>query len=508
MAKKKKQEYSAPVMTRGQISRAQREQQQIRNLYTVGIALGTVVLLILGFAVIYTFVVQPNTEVAKVNNVTINRAEYNKLRRWALFQQIQQEAITQQVSQQATGAGGTTLDVLRQQLRDVESENPLDQDTIKAMVDSEVLRQKSAQDFQVNPSTEDLKKAAYKDFEPQPTAPPSDETPTVVSSSPTVAGAVTGTVTITPTATRTATPGSPTLTPTSTATFPPVAGAQQTAEAVYSRYISAIDNGAEGGSDTLCTYGCPDLSEEDYLHLILEPRVRREQVIEKITAGKVMTEVEQIHAQHILTTTEDGATQIIARLDKGEDFTTVANEQSSEQIDRIKQGAQPNGGDLGWFPREGSNLVTEFVEGAWPVQAGKYSQPVQTTFGWHVIKVIERDPKRALDQSQIEAQKQKLYDDWFAQAKLSSQISPTFAQQPTPTIPPLVEPTPAGGAVAPTVAAGTPGASPPTTDTNTTGGEAASPTASGTLTGTISPSVETTATVPAAGATPSGSATP
>src|SRR5690349_16141981 len=106
MAKKKKLESKAPVpLTRGQLSRAQREQKQIRNLYTAGMILGGAVLLVLAFAAISTFIVRPNTEVANVNGTKITRATYNKARSWSLYQQIQQAVLTQQFSQQT---GGTT----------------------------------------------------------------------------------------------------------------------------------------------------------------------------------------------------------------------------------------------------------------------------------------------------------------------------------------------------------------------------------------------------------------
>src|SRR4051812_3867561 len=181
MAKKKKLESKAPVpLTRGQLSRAQREQQRIRNLYTVGFIIGGVILLVLAFAVVSTFIIRPNTAVASVNGVNINRATYNKLRSWNLYQQVQQQAIQDQFSQQ-TGSGASdtsAITALIQQLKDVETESTLDQTTIQALVDDEVLRQKSASDYQVNPSTDDLKNEAKKDFLPTPTEPPSNQTPT------------------------------------------------------------------------------------------------------------------------------------------------------------------------------------------------------------------------------------------------------------------------------------------------------------------------------------------
>ncbi|MEO8288001.1 MAG: peptidylprolyl isomerase [Chloroflexota bacterium] len=472
MAKKKKLESTAPVpMTRGQLSRAQREQQQVRNLYTAGIALAAVLLLLLAFAVISTFIIRPNQEVASVNGTKISRATYNKLRNWSLYQQIQQEAFNQQIQQQGgtTGVTNDTLTTLMQQLKNVDSESLLDQQTVQTLVDSEVLRQKSQAELQINPTADDLKALAYKDFLPQPTPPPSSETPTVEAVlTPTAIVTstlgITPTATLTPTATATPTRGSPTLTPTPTATLPPVPGAQQTAEAVYTGYIAAIKNGPDPRADNICSYGCPGLSESDYLNVIIEPRVRKDQVTEKLAATGIVTEVEQIHAQHILTDTKEGALKIRQMLDNGADFTQLAVDMSSDTS------AKQNGGDVGWFPREGSSLVKEFVEGAFATETGKYSQPVYSQFGYHIIKVLERDPKRPLTQEEIDAAKTKLYDDWFLKAKAASTITPVFAQQqPTPTTPPLVEPTPPP-AETPTPGAGeaTPGASTLATDTTGT----------------------------------------
>jgi parvulin-like peptidyl-prolyl isomerase len=477
MAKKKKLESKAPVpLTRGQLSRAQREQQRIRNLYTLGIALGAFVLLVLAFAVISTFIIKPNSEVASVNGTKINRATYSKLRKWNLFQQVQQQAIQDQLTTQTGGtiSDSSILTGLVQQLKDVDNESTLDQSTIQALVDDEVLRQASIKDFQLNPTTDQLKDEAKKDFLPSPTPPPSSETPT-----PEISGTPTSTVpptstpissTITPSPTQTRTPtitptrGTPTVTPTATATYPPVPGASATAESIYNRYVKAITGGPNPStSEQICAYGCPGLNESDYLNIVIEPRWRQNTVTDHF-ASTIITDVEQIHVQHILTDTQEGAVKIRQMLDAGADFTTLANEQSSEQIQNVQNGSPANGGDLGWFPQDTdiNNLVPEFVAGAWPVKAGEYSQPVQTSFGWHIIKVIERNPHMPLTQAQIDTKKNKLYSDWLAAAKTAAVITPSFAQQPTPTAPPLLEPT------LPPVATATPGGSEPITGTTTT----------------------------------------
>jgi parvulin-like peptidyl-prolyl isomerase len=494
MAKKKKLESKAPVpLTRGQLSRAEREKRQIRNLYTAGVAIGTLMLLLVGFAIISTYIIRPNAQVASVGGQAINRATYNKMRRWNIFQNIQTAAFQQQFGGTGTSIQGT--EDLQRQLRGVDDE-PLDATTVQQLINDAVLRIKSAEDYNVNPTRNELRDAALKDFEPQPTPPPApttDATATAV-----VTG--TATTTITPTATSSPTPGSPTATGTATPTFAPVPGARQTAEATYSNYMQALDGStAPDTNSTFCQLGCPDISEDDYLGLIVEPRVRREKVIESLAASRIVTDVEQINVQHILTTTREGALQIKAQLEQGADFTELANTQSKEQLDNIAQGNLPNGGNLGWFPREGSNLVKEFVEGAWPVPEGGISDPVFTSFGYHIIKVLDREV-RPLEQATIDNLKNRYYTDWFNQAY--DELRPTIqtnipAATPIPTEAPLVEPTPPP---AQTPAPQTPaGGQTPTTTTDTPGPET-TPGAANT------PSVTVEATPAAGGATATPSA--
>ncbi len=90
---------------------------------------------------------------------------------------------------------------------------------------------------------------------------------------------------------------------------------------------------------------------------------------------------DEIHARHILVETEVEAEALVARLNDGEDFATLAEETSIGP-------SGPNGGDLGWFRHD--DMVPEFADAAFALQAGEISGPVQSPFGWHVIKVEER----------------------------------------------------------------------------------------------------------------------
>lgn len=464
---KKKQQPTAPVLTRGQLSRRAREQQQIRNLYTAIVGVGTLVVLILLFAVVSTYILKPNEEVASVNGVKITRSTYDKLRRYNVYQDQRLQALQ--------GSGSSLTSASTTTLQDVDKETTLDATTVNQLVDSELLRQSAKSDATINiaATDADLKAAAIKDFVPAPQAP----TPTA---GPATA-VVTATQPFTPTATRTFTPGPPTQTPTVTATYPPVPGAQQTAETDYATVMKGFAKGVQPiTGDAVCNSGCPNISENDYLHLVEEPRYLQDKVTEKLSAS-VVTTTEQIHAQHILTDTEAGAQKILDMLNKGADFTKTANEQSSEQIQ--KQGKSPlNGGDLGWFPKEGSGLVQEFVDGAWPIQAGQYTKtPVKTTFGYHIIKVLERDPKRPLTDQQISDAKSKKYQDWFSAQKAKANITTKLPASAQPTQPAIIEPTqPAGTSTTPTAGTGAGATTPATTPGATEATPASQPTAVGT----------------------------
>jgi len=90
---------------------------------------------------------------------------------------------------------------------------------------------------------------------------------------------------------------------------------------------------------------------------------------------------EEVRARHILVGTEEEAQALVARLEAGEDFAELAMETSTGP-------SGPEGGDLGWFRR--GDMVPEFEEAAFALQSGELSGPVQSPYGWHVIKLEER----------------------------------------------------------------------------------------------------------------------
>lgn len=88
---------------------------------------------------------------------------------------------------------------------------------------------------------------------------------------------------------------------------------------------------------------------------------------------------QEYNAAHILVETEEEAKEIQAEIEAGADFTAVA-------IERSQGPSGPNGGDLGWFKK--GMMVEPFEEAVLALEPGQVSGPVQTEFGWHIIKFI------------------------------------------------------------------------------------------------------------------------
>ena len=112
------------------------------------------------------------------------------------------------------------------------------------------------------------------------------------------------------------------------------------------------------------------------------------------------TSREEIKASHILIDTESEAIDVINMLNDGDDFVELAKNKSTGP-------SGPSGGDLGWFKR--GQMVPPFEKAAFSINKNEISQrPVQTQFGWHVIKVFD---KRIPEAPSYESMKSKLIQD-------------------------------------------------------------------------------------------------
>jgi parvulin-like peptidyl-prolyl isomerase len=146
--------------------------------------------------------------------------------------------------------------------------------------------------------------------------------------------------------------------------------------------------------------------------------------LQEALALEVPATAEQVHARHILVETEDEAKKVQERLQAGEDFAVVAKELSTDT------GSKEEGGDLGWFPR--GVMVTEFEDAAFALEAGQTSEPIKSSFGYHIINVIERDPNRALDEASLESKKSSALNDWLTTQRTTGVVTSYWSSAKVP----------------------------------------------------------------------------
>ena len=160
--------------------------------------------------------------------------------------------------------------------------------------------------------------------------------------------------------------------------------------------------------------------QDVYVAKMLMERVREEDVTayydKEIKNGPVE---EELRARHILLDNREAADAVVADLDKGADFAALAKERS-------KGPSGPSGGDLGYFSKQ--SMVPAFSDAAFKLAAGETSPPVETQFGWHVIRVEDRRsrPVPPLDQVRdqifqllISEAQRDIYDEMRAKAAVN-----------------------------------------------------------------------------------------
>lgn len=144
---------------------------------------------------------------------------------------------------------------------------------------------------------------------------------------------------------------------------------------------------------------------------------------------------EQVRVRHILIRVDRNFTdkqkeearkkieEIKKKLDAGEDFITLAQKYSEDP------GSKDRGGDLGFIAR--NDTVKEFEKVAFSLKEGQTSDVVETEYGYHIIRVVERKPKRKpefdmikedLLQYVMRKNAEKLYEDFVEDLKKKSKI--------------------------------------------------------------------------------------
>ncbi len=430
------------------------------------------VALVLAVGAINDYIVKPRHVLATVEGTEIRRRDYWKVRGHELTEQIDQYSqIAQIVSPDQRQQYDQAVIAARSELETVWGTTDVNPDTLNRMIEDQ-LYLKNLDEFGLAITDQDVRDYIGQRFDPI-NAPIITPTPTATliparaamatqtasaeriataaanAAAAAAAGApaptsaalpvVPGTSGIatdgaaTPAASSTpeaASPSAGTPAPSPTEEVTPNADqARQTAEAGYEQYRDNI-------------FGLTHLSQGDYERLIVRPAVARQKV-QSVLDAQIGQSAEQVHAAHILVDTKDLADSLYQRLQAGENFEQLAREQSSDEA------TAGNGGDLGWFTR--GAMVEPFEQAAFSLQPNQISQPFETRFGWHIVKVYAHEQDRPLTDEQIDRLRDDTIADWLTQqrneADISSEIEPTRTPateefQPPPGAPPPPTPTP------------------------------------------------------------------
>ena len=102
------------------------------------------------------------------------------------------------------------------------------------------------------------------------------------------------------------------------------------------------------------------------------------------------------------------------RILDGEDFADLALQFSNDP------GSGSQGGDLGWAGP--GRYVPEFDEAAFSLEVGEISAPVKTSFGYHIIEVLERDDERPKEEANLQQEYAQAFQTWLQEQVLSLNI--------------------------------------------------------------------------------------
>ena len=181
--------------------------------------------------------------------------------------------------------------------------------------------------------------------------------------------------------------------------------------------------GEEAFNETIKGYGytLEDVKKDVTLNMqmkkLIEPKISisEEEILEYFEGNKEMLNEEaQVKARHILVETEEKAKEVKDKLSAGGDFSELAKEYSLDDSNK------ESGGNLGFFGR--GQMVAEFDAVAFSLEVGEISDPVKTSFGYHIIKVEE---KKEAKEANFEENKEKIkeallsekmpaaYEEWY-----------------------------------------------------------------------------------------------
>lgn len=408
---------STPQPTKKQQRISQKEAQQKRLLITVAAAIGGVIVIILLIGLIDTLFITPNKVVATVGEEEITVREYQNQARYLRWQLLQQYVQINQIMQFFGDYDGMQQIQMNQIGQLLESKELLGAEVLNSMIEDKIILMETRR-LGISISDTDLEAKLQEGFSYFPQGTPTPVEIPTTAALPTLNATQLTLVTPTPTSEPTQPVEEPESIEEDVVGEPEITPTPYTFELYQQNY-----------ADYLGDLKIAGVKEATFLE-IQRGVLRRQALFDSLTADAPTTE-EQVWARHILVESETDALSVIGQLRSDQmPFEQLALMMSQDA------GSAERGGDLGWFGR--GVMVPEFEEAAFSLEIGEISDPVQSTFGYHIIQVIAREevPVTAQRLSQL---KDEIFQNWLDNQRLilgdQISINTKLRDQMTPTEP-------------------------------------------------------------------------
>jgi len=421
------EEESKKVVSKKHLARLEREKIQRKYLITgVTVALLLVVGLIIYGILDQTFFQKQKT-VATVGNDKITQGEFQGRVRYARWQLIQQYNRTMQMAEMFGGLSSGNGSYFQNSLNQIQSQldNPtnLGESVLAAIIDERVVEQEAAKQG-ITVTDKEVEDAIQQAFGFYANGTPTPAATRAMAPTSTLSAAQLAIITITPTATMAPTATEvPTETPAAVSPTPTVESTPLPTSTPYT-----IDGFKKQYQDFLTGMKAVDFPESEFRDAFRISLLRKK-LSEKITAD-VAAKEDQVWARHILVSDEQAAKDVLARLQKGENWASIAAEVSKDTSNK------DTGGDLGWFGKE--KMVKEFSDAAFAMKIGEISQPVKSSFGYHIIQVLGHE-ERELTSAELADKQNTAFEEWLTKAQAEIGVKKNDITGIVPTEPSLTQ---------------------------------------------------------------------
>ncbi|KAF0106285.1 MAG: putative peptidylprolyl isomerase [Anaerolineaceae bacterium] len=428
------------IVSKKHLARLERERRQTLAITITAVALIAIVAGLVVYGILSQTVLLARQPIVKLGDQVVTTREFQLRARIRRQQLINQYFQYYQLAQMF-GIDPNTDPNIGQQLanftNELDSPATLGQNVIDEITANMLVR-KYAADNGIIITPEDVDKAIrdafgyYPDGTPTPTLTPTEvvyptlnptqlalvpptATPTIFLS-PTLEPTFTPTLiptidpSVTPSPTDTPLPtDTPTVVPTETlvptATLVPTITLTPTITPTATPYT--LEGFQTKYNEIFVNYQKLGMTDADFRRIFFEDKLYRDAVYKAVTAD-VPHVSEQVWARHILVADEATANTVRALILAGGDFNALAAEYS------LDPGSKDSGGDLGWFAR--GAMIPEFEDAAFALPVGGVSDPVQTTYGWHLIQALGHE-NRPLSETEYQSALEQAFQEWLATYK-------------------------------------------------------------------------------------------